>query len=124
MKVVDFIFRDHRSPKHGVSYVHEAAMLRRACGPIFPLHDAVIRGGGAECDAIPLVVGAHARETVATDNPPLEVKDMGWLAVRTGSLVVTAEFVEPRYGVWFGAPIEVVLIETCRTGAAGEAMWQ
>ena len=76
MKVMDFIFRDHRSPKHGVSYVHEAAMLRSAWGPIFALHDAVIRGGRTECDAIPLVIGAHAREIVATDHASLEMKDM------------------------------------------------
>ena len=37
---------------------------------------------------------------------------------------MTAEFIEPRYGVRFGAAIEAVLIDMSRIIEGGEATWE
>ena len=105
MKIVNLVCGGHRSPEERESYVSEAALLRRAGGPIFSLHHAVISCGAAEGDAISLVVGAHACESAAAGDAAFEMVDVGRLEIRACWLIVTAIFVERWNWVRVGAAI-------------------
>jgi len=76
MKIVNLICGDRRSPEQRESYVGEDALLRRAGGPIFAVHHAVVGGGAAEGDAVTLIVGAHAGEGAAAGNAAFEMVDV------------------------------------------------
>ena len=76
MKIVDLVCGNRRSPEQGQSYMGEGALLCCPGGPIFSLHHAVIGCGAAKCDAISLIVGAHARKCAAPGNLTFEMVDM------------------------------------------------
>ena len=96
---------DRRPPKQRQSYMCEYAVLGRACSPVFALHESKIGGRAAECDAIPLVVRAHATKCAAPRHKTFEVVNVRRLQIRSGRLIVAAIFVEPRDWVWLGAAI-------------------
>ena|ERR1035438_970878 len=99
MEIVDLVGRDRRSLEYSESGVREDALMRLTRRPVFSCHVTVVGGGSAPGEAVAMVIGAHAVETIATRQLPFEVIDAGEFGVGYGSLVVTAIFVEPRNGI-------------------------
>lgn len=57
MKVVNLVGGDRRPSKQRQSYMCESAVLRRSGSPVFALHQPIICGLRAECDAIAVGIG-------------------------------------------------------------------
>jgi len=95
MKIVDLVGGDSLSPKQGKSYVRESALLARARGPILALHYSIIGGRTAECDPIPLVIGADSGEGAAAGHLTFAMVNVGRFEVRTRRLIVAAILVQP-----------------------------
>jgi hypothetical protein len=70
---MNLIGGSQRPPEQGESYMGEDALLWSARRPVFALHDAVVGGGAAKGDAIPLIVGAHAGEGAAAGDASFEM---------------------------------------------------
>jgi len=102
---VNLVRRDRRSPKQSKSYVSKGTLLCRACRPVLALHHTVIGCGTAECNAIPLIVGASAGEGAAPRHAALEVVDMRRFEVWPSRLVVTAILVQPWDWVGVGPSV-------------------
>ena len=105
MEIVNLVGGDRRPPEQRQSYMRERTVLGSPCGPVFALHQSVIRGRAAERDAIPVVICPHAGEGAASGDKALEVVNVRRLQIRSGRLIVAAIFVEPRDWVWLGAAI-------------------
>ena len=96
---------DRRSPEQGESYVSEGAVLCRARGPVFTLHQAIVRCRTAKRDSASLVVGAHAGKGTAARDSSFKVVDVRWLQICPGWLIVAAILIQPRNRVGLGAAI-------------------
>ena len=105
MEVVNLVGGDRRPPKQRQSYVSEYTVLGRAGGPVFPLHQPIICGRGAERNTIPVVIRAHADECAGPRDKTIEVVNVRKLHIRSGRLIVAAILVEPWNGVRLSAAI-------------------
>ena len=105
MEIVNLIRRDRRSLEESQSYVAEGPVLCRAPGPVFTLHDAVVRSWSAKGDPISLVVGAHAGESAAPGDASFEVINVRRLQVWPSRLIVAAVLIQPGNWVGLGATI-------------------
>ena len=72
MEVVDLMLRTKLATKQRQSNMGKGTRLRRTGRPIFSLHYAIVRGLGAEQDALTLIVGAGAIEPAHRATLPLK----------------------------------------------------
>lgn len=105
MKIVNLVCGNRRPQEKRQSYMRESALLRRAPGPIFALHHAIIRGGTPKGNTISVIVGAHASKGTAPGNATLEMVYMRRFKIRSGWLIVAAVFVQPRNRIGVGAAV-------------------
>ena len=95
MEIVNLVGGDRRPPEQRQSYMRERAVLGTSCGPVFALHQSVIRGRAAEGDSIPAVVGSDARKCAASGDKALEVIDVRRFQIRPSGLIMAAIPVQP-----------------------------
>ena len=98
MKVVYLVGGDSLSPEQCESYVSEGASLRGSGGPVLALHNTIIGGWTAECDSIPLVIGADPHESTASGHLPFEMVNVRRFEVWAGRLIVAAVLVKQGIG--------------------------
>jgi len=105
MEIVNLVCGDRRSPENSQSCVSEDRLVCLARGPVFARHVTVIGGWSAPSETVPFVVCAHAMESTAPSQPPLEVIDARKFDIGRSWLVVIAILIEPRNWIWAGSTI-------------------
>ncbi len=95
---MDLIGRDRLALKKRESYMSENSLLDCSGCPVFAGHDTVVGCRATECDAIPLVIGSHARKRAAASDPALEMVNVGRFQIGARRLIMATILVEP--GNW------------------------
>lgn len=76
IKIVNFVLRSNLLLKEGESYMGERSGLRSTCREVFTLHNPEIGAWRAKCNAVALIVRAHADEIRAPGDSPFEMVDV------------------------------------------------
>jgi len=103
--IVDLVCGDRLSPEERESNVREDPLLRRARGPVFALHHAVVGRGSAKRDSIPLIVRANACKRARPGDAALEMIDVRRFKTGHARLIVAAVLVKPGNRVGIGPAI-------------------